>query len=100
MEEMDENAQLEVLKSSGLLAEFVRNTKGTWSQVELESLLMRIREMNVTISPGKIGAMLESERVAIAQKSPVVGETAFNFDELSLRRKREVFGSELKKRIR
>jgi hypothetical protein len=101
MEENAENAQLEVLKSSGLLSEFVRTTKGKWNQAELESLMMRIREQNVTIAPDKIGAVLESERIAFAQESIVdAKEATVNFDELGLRRKREVFGTELKKRIR
>src|SRR5271157_2805687 len=99
MEEIAENAQIEVLKNSGLLSEFVRNTKGNWNQAEVESLLIKIREQNITIAPDKLEALLESERVAFAQKADG-GETAVNFDELGLKRKREVFGSELKKRIR
>jgi hypothetical protein len=100
MEEIAENAQIEVLKNSGLLSEFVRNTKGNWNQAEVEGLLMKIREQNITIAPDKLGALLESERVAFAQKGVEGGETAVNFDELGLKRKREIFGSELKKRIR
>lgn len=100
MEEITENAQLEVLKNSGLLSEFVRNTKGNWNQAEVESLMIKIREQNITIAPDKLGALLESERVALAQKGAGEGETAVNFDELGLKKKREIFGSELKKRIR
>jgi hypothetical protein len=100
MEESTENAQLEVLKSSGLLSEFVRNTRGKWNQAELESLLVKMKEQNITIATDKIGAVLESERVAYAQKSEAEGEMTVNFDGLGLRRKREVFGAELKKRIR
>jgi hypothetical protein len=101
MEENSEDAQLEVLKSSGLLAEFVRNTKGKWNHAEFEGLMIKIREQNVTIAPEKIGAVLESERIAFAQESIVdAREATINFDELGLRSKREVFGNELKKRIR
>ncbi|NYZ76336.1 hypothetical protein H0N98_03750 [Candidatus Micrarchaeota archaeon] len=101
MEENAENAQLEILKSSGLLSEFVRNTKGNWNQAELEALMTRIREQSITIATDKIGAVLESERIAFAQESIVdAREATVNFDELGLKRKREVFGSELKKRIR
>ena len=101
MEEISEDAQLEVLKSSGLLAEFVRNTKGRWNQAELEGLMIKIRERNITIALEKIGSVLESERITFAQESIVdAREATVNFDELGLRSKREVFGSELKKRIR
>jgi hypothetical protein len=101
MEESTENAQLEVLKSSGLLSEFVRNTRGKWNQAELEGLMMKIREQDITIAPDKIGAVLESERIAFAQESIAdAREATINFDGLGLRRKREIFGNELKKRIR
>lgn len=100
MEEIAENAQIEVLKNSGLLSEFVRNTRGNWNQAELEGFLIKIREQNITIAVDKLGALLESERVAFAQKGAEGGETAVNFDELGLKKKREIFGSELKKRIR
>jgi hypothetical protein len=101
MEEGTENAQLEVLKNSGMLSEFVRNTRGKWNQSELESLMLKIKEQNITIAPDKIGAMLESERIAFAQESIVdAREATIDFDELGLKKKREVFGRELKKRIR
>lgn len=101
MEDGIENAQLEVLKNSGLLSEFVRTTKGKWNQAELEGLMLKIREQNIAIAPDKVGVMLEAERIAFAQESIVdAREATVNFDELGLRRKREVFGIELKKRIR
>jgi hypothetical protein len=101
MEESTENAQLEILKSSGMLSEFVHTTKGNWNQAELEGLMLKIRERNITIAPDRIGAVLEAERVAFAQESIVdAKEATVSFDELGLRRKREVFGTELKRRIR
>jgi len=102
MEENIENAQIELLKNSGLLSEFVRNSGGNWSQAELENLLSRIREQNITIHPDKVGAMLEAERIALSQKAvgSNEGEQAVNFDNLGLRKKREFLEKELKMRIR
>ncbi len=101
MEESTENAQLEVLKSSGLLSEFVRTTRGKWNQAELEGLMVKIREQNITVTPDKIGAVLEAERITFAQESIAdAREATVDFDELGLRKKREIFGAELKRRIR
>jgi len=98
-----EEMQLEVLKNSGLLSEFVRNTGGNWNQEDLDGLLSRIKEQNITVPLERIGAILESERVAYAQKlleKKDEGETAVNFDELGLRRKREFLEVEIKRRMR
>jgi len=101
MEENIENAQIELLKNSGLLSEFVRKNGGNWSQTEFENLLLRIRGQNIIIHPEKVGAMLEAERIAFNQKAVgSSGEQAANFDDLGLRKKREFLESELKKRLR
>jgi len=102
MEENIENAQIELLKNSGLLSEFVRNGGGNWSITELESLMSRIKEQNITIHPEKVVAMLEAERTALSQKAvgSNEGEQAVSFDDLGLRGKREFLEKELKKRIR
>jgi hypothetical protein len=103
MGESQENTHAEVLKDSGLLAEFVRKTGGNWGQAEWEDLLARIRGQNITGPPEKVGAMLELERVAYAQKiaERKDGEEAtVNFDELTLRKKREYLGCEIRRRIR
>jgi hypothetical protein len=103
MEEETEKTQLEVLKSSGLLSEFVRSTEGKWNEADLEELLARIEKQDITISPEIIGAILESERVAYTQKiaeGSRDGEATVNFDELGLRKKREYLESEIKRRIR
>jgi hypothetical protein len=102
MVENIENAQIELLKNSGLLSEFVRKSGGNWSQTELENLLIRIREQNIIIHPEEVSAMLEAERIALSQKAAVSndGEQAANFDDLGLRKKREFLEKELKRRIR
>lgn len=103
MEESAENTQIEILKSSGLLAEFVRNSGGTWNQAEVEGLLIRIRELNVTIPLEKIGTLLEAEKVAFMQKiaeNKTGVEETVNFGELSLGKKREFLGAEIKRKMK
>jgi len=102
MVENIENTQIELLKNSGLLSEFLHKSGGNWSQVEFEGLLVKIREQNILIHPERVSAMLEAERVALSQNTTIKsdGEQAVNFDDLGLRKKREVLETELKKRIR
>jgi len=95
--------QVEVLKNSGLLSEFVRSTGGNWEQSDIESLVAKLREENITVTPEEIGTLLEAEKVACAQKvtdKKTEEEVTVNFDKLSLRKKREFLGIEIKKRIR
>jgi len=98
-----EDKQLELLKNSGLLSEFVRSKGGSWSHQDWEQLLERIKQENITLPPEVIGTLLEAERVAYMQKlseRKEEGEVAVNFDKLTLRKRRSYLEEEIRRRMR
>ncbi|MEM3555412.1 MAG: hypothetical protein QXF56_01705 [Candidatus Micrarchaeia archaeon] len=98
---MEEEKQLELLKNSGILSEFVQSTGGNWKHEDWEKLLERVRGENITLPPEVIGTLLEAERVAYMEKlSKSEGETAVNFEKLTLRKRRRYFEEEIKRRMR
>lgn len=79
----------------------MRSTGGNWEQSDIESLVAKLREENITVTPEEIGTLLEAEKVACAQKvtdKKTEEEVTVNFDKLSLR-KRGNFWEERLKRV-
>lgn len=100
---MGEDEQVQILKNSGLLTEFVRSTGGNWTQQDWEKLLEKVKERNIMLPPEVIGSLLEAERVACAQGvagKESEGEVAVNFDKLTLRKRRRYLEEEIRRRLR
>lgn|GEM_PF-3382523 len=94
---VDEISQIELLKSSRILSNFVAQQKGNWNHSDWENLLKKLKEQNFALSNDKIGLLLDEEkrkylekRLDDVKKEPekVVLEETHSFEKLGKKERR------------